>query len=367
MAAASSAASLWWGTYPAKGLGTPTGQGEGLWRQDPVTGEAEQVLTVPAASFMVAHPTLPLLYAVCETEASSVIVVDVSDATAPKVAGTCPTGGAFACHVLLSPGLDALYVSHYGTGELAVVPLVAATGALATEEGPSQLLGHQGSGPRTDRQEGPHAHSATLIPGGTHVLVADLGTDQLRRYKLDAAGRLTATGVAIQLAGGAGPRHVAVQGNLLYVTCELDHQLRVLRWDAATATATELHAVPSTRVPSRTSEEPFDGHLLLINDGRTLLVAVRGPDVVAIFDVDPANEAAAPQYRGSFDVGHWPRYFALIGDRLHVAAERGHTVYAFALADILALGASNAPPDNKASQLPRTSTPITSPACVVAR
>ena len=85
-----------------------------------------------------------------------------------------------------------------------------------------------------DRQEGPHAHFAALSPGGTHVLVADLGTDQVRRYRVGPDGLLSDPGVAALLPAGAGPRHLAVRGELIYAVCELDHTVRTLRWDAAT-------------------------------------------------------------------------------------------------------------------------------------
>ncbi|WP_296665995.1 beta-propeller fold lactonase family protein, partial [Demequina sp.] len=333
--------------------------GEGVWRSasaaDP---EARLVLELPAPSFLLAHPTLPLLYAACELPASQVAIVDVSDAARPRIVATLPTGGADACHLLLSPDARTLYVSHYSSGDLAVIRLGADGGF--RDDAPAQLHGHAGSGPNPDRQEAPHAHSALIAPGGRHVLVVDLGTDELRRYRLLDGGLLEEDGIAATLPPGAGPRHAAVRGHLLYVTCELDHQVRTLRWDAASATAEVVSETPATLAPPR-SAEPQDAHVALVPGptGDVLLVSVRGPDVIAVHDVAPEGELT---YRGAFDAGLWPRHFAVLGDRLLVGEERGHRVRSFALADVLAL-----PPEQgigDVAELPYAAAAIVSPACV---
>lgn len=345
---------LWWGTYPAAGLGTQVGLGEGLWRS---SGSAPaQALVLPAPSFVVVHPTHPLVYAVTEDDPSIVHVVDVS-AAIPVVAASLVTGGNAGCHLLLSPEARTLYVSHYMSGDVAVIDL-REDGFFAADA-PAQMLGHVGHGPRTDRQEGPHAHSAGFAPGGQHLLVADLGTDELRRYRIAAGGHLEEDGIAAALPGGAGPRHFAVRGNLIYVVCELDHQLRTLRWDGPSASANVIAEVASTTAPQRTGDEVNDGHLVLTGD--TLLVSVRGADVISVFDLSPEGEA---RYRGCFDAGNWPRYFAVIGDQVWVGAERGHEVRRFALADVLALAPEQGV--GEVSRLPHDSFPLTSPACVVA-
>ncbi|WP_062317947.1 lactonase family protein [Demequina maris] len=351
---------LLWGTYPAAGLGTPAGLGEGIWRSTrPDEPSAEQVLDLPAPSFLLAHPRLPLVYIACELPASEVVVLDVARPAAPRIVARLATGGADACHLLLGPDARTLYVSHYSSGDLAVVPL--GEDGLPADDAPAQLLGHAGSGPNAERQEGPHAHSSLIAPGGRHVLVADLGTDELRRYRIVDGGLLEADGIAATLPPGAGPRHVAVRGHLLYVTCELDHRLRTLRWDDASSTATVIAETPSTLAPPR-SAEPQDAHVALVagHTGDVLLASVRGPDVISVFDVAPEGELT---YRGAFDAGLWPRYFAAIGDRLLVGEERGHRVRSFALADVVGM-----PPESglgDIAELPYAAGEVVSPACVI--
>lgn len=348
---------LWWGTYPPLGLGTPVGRGEGLYRQQ--GSDAELTVVLDAPSFVVAHPALPLLYAVSEAPDSALHVISVEGE--PRVLASVPTGGVDACHILLSEDADVAYVSHYGSGDVAVVML--GDDGLPVEPAPRQLLGHSGSGPRADRQEGPHAHFAAYAPGGAHLLVADLGTDQLRRYVLNPDGTLEPDGIAAQLPPGSGPRHLTVRGELIYLVCELDHRLRTLRWTPGEAVADVIAEVPTTLAPQRTGDDTYDAHITVVpgDDRDVLLVSVRGPDVISVFDLSPEGEA---RYRVSLDVGQWPRYFAAIGDRLHVGAERGHEVRSYDLAQVLAL-----PPENSVgavAALPFEAATVTSPACVAA-
>ncbi|MDE0573693.1 lactonase family protein [Demequina sp. B12] len=319
---------VWWGTYPEAGLGSPTGVGEGIWRQTPQ--DAALALELPAPSFMVLHPSLPLLYAVSEEDESVVHAVDVSEPAAPRVVSSVATLGAGACHVLIAADARTLYVSHYTSGTLAVVS-VGEDGHF-TDDSPAQVFSHQGSGPNADRQDAPHAHFAGFGPGGHHVLVADLGTDELRRYALRPDGLLDNHGVAARLPGGSGPRHFVVNGDLIYVACELTGTLVTLRWDAHAGEAEAIDIQDVTTAPPRTADQNYPSHLILHDS--LLLTGVRGADVISVHDLSPEGHL---NYRTAFDAGHWPRHFAINGDTLHVGAERGHEVRAYALADVEAL------------------------------
>lgn len=348
-------ANLWWGTYPPAGLGTPAGQGEGLVLQQ--GSDAEVVLALDAPSFVVAHPRLPIIYTTSETPEGRFNAVDV--AGTPRLIGSVSTRGADPCHILVGADAQVAYVCNYGSGDVTVVPL-ADDGSLGE---PTQVLGHSGAGPRADRQESSHAHFAAVAPGGAHLLVADLGTDELRRYRIGDGGSLAPDGTAAVFAPGAGPRHLLVRGDLLYAVCELNDQLVTLRWDRATASALEIAATPLTRAANRTGDELQGAHIALVEGEQrdTLLVSVRGADVIALHDLSPEGET---RYRASLDVGHWPRHFAVVGDRLHVGLERGHEVRSYALTDVMTL-----PPEpgvGAMAALPYDSVQVLSPACVTA-
>ena len=195
------------------------------------------------------------------------------------------------------------------------------------------------------------------------MLVADLGADEIRRYRVGDGGLLSDEGIAATLPPGSGPRHMAVRGELLYVVCELDHQLRTLRWDRPSASADLIAEQPTTLAPHRTGDTTYDAHVAVVAglNGDVLLLSVRGADVISVFDVAPEGELT---YRCAFDVGYWPRHFAVIDDSVVVAAEKGHEVRAYRLESVLAL-----PPESESgavATLEYAMVPVTSPACVVA-
>ena len=71
-------------------------------------------------------------------------------------------------------------------------------------------------GPRPDRQDRPHPHSAFTDPSGQFLIVPDLGADVTRIFKIDQdTGKLTACPTVPSLAGD-GPRHGLFQkfGNI---------------------------------------------------------------------------------------------------------------------------------------------------------
>lgn len=355
------AARWWWGTYPEAGRGTPSGLGEGLWTMAPAGSKASLAFTLPAPSFVVAHPDLPILYTVTEEDEATVAAIDISNPDSPVLMGRVPTGGRDACHLLLARDTLALYVAHYASGDIAIVPL-RADGSLASEDRP-RLLEHEGSGPHPLRQKGPHAHFIGYAPGSDwydSLLVADLGTDELRRYRFAFDCLLVADGVAATLPPGSGPRHFAVCGEHIYVTCVLDHQLRTLRWNSETREAELEHETPSTTVESRSRGALFDGHVAVVGD--TLLVSVRGADVISVFDLDSDGR---PELRASFDSGGvFPRHFAVTGESLVVANQESNTGSRFDLADVLSLEISEDP--TVPVELSHQDVRIPNPACVCA-
>lgn len=355
---------LWVGTYPAAGAGTPAGLGEGVWRVtlDLATGRlgsARQVVATPAPSFVAAHPSGRVLYAVGERSEGTVTAFAVRDGDggdgdgsagdagdAGDTAGpvrleplaTVGSGGADPCHLLLGPDARTLYVANYSSGTLAVLPLDPDGGfgpEVLAAGGPVQVLGHEGSGPDASRQESPHAHFVALAPGAAHLLVCDLGTDELRRYRVGADGRLTADGVAATFPPGTGPRHLvfADDGRLVYVVGELDVTVHVLAWDAATATGRPVQVLPAgstaAAVDPATGVAPrvLPSHVTL--DGDRLLVGVRAAGVLAELAVGD-DGLLTPVQDVALGAGVWPRHHAVVDGWTVVAEQVGDALVTFA-------------------------------------
>jgi len=265
---------------------------------------------------------------------------DTSRSAAPggEQLARVPTGGAHPCHVAVHPSGRLLVVSDYG----------GATGVVAAEGGVAQRLVQvvepRGSGPRTDRQEGPHPHSAVFLDDG-HVVVADLGTDELRVHDvvLDAGGApagLDPDPVQVVAAPpGSGPRTALVRrrpgGDLLHVSGELDGTL--LTAPTSGGRLGELRSAPA-----QAAAPPPDGRaggpapqpseVAVLDDA--LLVAVRGLDVLGVHrdgrvvDVPLAGRCVTgdrPQARN-------PRHLAVVGRHAYVSAQDSDLVLHLELA-----------------------------------
>ncbi|MCM0641209.1 lactonase family protein [Cellulomonas wangsupingiae] len=327
---------LWIGTFPHAGIGTQAGLGEGVWRVDldettGALGAPRFVVETPAPTFVATHPSGRWLYAAGESEPGTLTAFEVDDDGGLTARAVVASGGFGPCHLLVVD--DALYVANYVDGVLGVVPLTP-DGAFAPDVvasgRPAQAFGHTGAGPDVDRQEGPHAHFVALTPDGRHVLVADLGTDELRRYARGDDGLLTPDGLAATLGPRTGPRHVvfASDGSRLYVAGELDASVHVLLWDAATATGTAVQRVPA--VPGEASADGVrrsPSHVLL--DGDRLVLGVRalglrGPDVLSVFDVHADGSLGDPRTQRLG--GPTPRHLEVVHGWTVVALQDAHAV-----------------------------------------
>jgi 6-phosphogluconolactonase len=291
---------------------------------------------LPAASFLVAHPDAPVLYAVSEVDEGTVTALAIGSDRPPVPVSQAATGGAGPCHLAVTADGRHLLCANYDSGSVAVFAL-GADGALGPR---TDLVQHHGSGPDPARQDGPHAHHVSVR--GTRVTAVDLGTDTLYGYRLNPDGTLSATGT-VNATGG--PRHLAAAPTgLVYVADELSSTVSVYR------DGERIHRRPATLVEPAGRNYPSE--IALSSDGRYLRVANRGNDTIATFAVDGDGLTAVDEVASG---GAWPRHFTVDGDRLLVANQ-----YAGVVAELRidpATGRSH--PTGTACEVP-------APACVLA-
>lgn len=180
---------------------------------------------------------------------------------------------------------------------VAVIPIRADGGLGAPVCGQA----HSGSGPNAARQERSHAHCVLASPDNRHVLVTDLGTDELLAYRFNAAnGALTpADAPSFKMRPGAGPRHFVFNpsGRYVFVVNELDSTIATLEFDAAAGSLALLQTAPA--LPADFVEASHSAGLQITSDGRHLYGSNRGHDSLVIYAIDP------PTGRLSL-VGHQP-------------------------------------------------------------
>jgi 6-phosphogluconolactonase (cycloisomerase 2 family) len=301
-----------------------TGEGINAAERDPHTGALTAIglrATTTSPSFLAAHPTLPVLYAVNEVASGAVGAWRITPAGAGRLAAEPltggDTGGDSPCHLAVTSDGRHLISTNYASGSISV-HRIDPTGAIGAR---TDLLVHDGHGPDPERQVSAHAHMISIDPRGGPAHVVDLGTDAIYPYVLDA-GRLVPSGPRVHVRAGTGPRHLArhPDGRRVYVVGEIDPTITVFEVDGHGWH--ERHRVPSSardglRQPSE---------IVMRADGRFLYVANRGVDTVSAFALD----GAAPALVDEVDCqGVWPRHLAIVGEHLYVANERSHSIAVF--------------------------------------
>lgn len=295
------------------GCGPSSGTPGGIWllTLDATAGAAgaagaatvRHVVDAQAPTFLAAHPTKPRLYAVSEAEQGAVTSYAVEPGPTLRVTGVHTSGGAHPCHLHVHPDGTWLYVSNYGDGTVAAWPL-SADGDLVGEP---VLLTHQGSGQNPDRQAGPHAHSAAVTADAARLVVADLGTDEIRVYPLKLGRPQAKAMTTVPLPPGFGPRHMVVEPGRLRVAGELSGEIADITLGADGA------RVAANRPVLADQEAVSDlSHVVRVSGG--LLVAARGPSSIVLLrdGVGQRVETATVSV---------PRHFTVVGETLVVAGQ----------------------------------------------
>lgn len=280
-------------------------------------------------SFLAAHPTRDVLYAVSEVDDGELVALRADAAGGDGLAeiGRAPSHGDAPCHVAVAADARHVYAANYGSGSVVAY-------ALEPDGGLGDLVAvhqHAGAGP-TPRQRGPHAHCVRPGRGGV-VHAADLGTDRVVTYAHGTGERHRGFAPVdeLALAAGSGPRHLALhpQLPLAYLVGELDSTVTSLAVDPADGALSPLQTVatlPDGAVVTSTAAE-----VVVHPDGRHLYVSNRGHDSVAVFAIDE---------RGGLEpVGHvpsggaTPRHLAVhpSGRTLLVANQDDDVVVPFAI------------------------------------
>lgn len=246
-------------------------------------------------SYLAFSPDLQKLYAVNETErfgvfpGGAVSTFALEEAGRLRAMGLQASCGAYPCHILALQ--DRLYAANYGNGTLA---------AFLLEEGmpqpAPQVIRHTGHGPNRQRQEGPHTHCVTAVPGSELICAVDLGIDQILFYQPTQAGLELVD--AVPVPSGAGPRHVVFSpdGRLAWLACELSNEVCTLRFDNSWSVTGCYPTLPDSY-----KDESTCAAIRLSPDGKLLCVSNRGHDSIACFRTD--SETGSLSLIGIFPTG----------------------------------------------------------------
>ncbi|SEJ74086.1 lactonase family protein [Achromobacter sp. NFACC18-2] len=259
-------------------------------------------------SYLLAHPTLPVLYTVHgDSGEVSALHRDTRDgALKPWRMQACE--GRNPVHLALGPAARYLMVSNHLTGALAVLP-VAPDGSLAPVSQTVALAGEPGP----HRKEQPHAkpHYNLVDPSGRYVVVPDKGLDRVFLYGLDVDGVSAEPACVAATREGAGPRHAVFHpsGRWLYVVNELDNTVAAYTLEAGALRPFQV----LTTLPDTYTGNSRAAGIAMARHGLHLYASNRGDDSIAVFRVDPASGWLAP-LQHVHTHGKTPRFCTLSPD-----------------------------------------------------
>jgi 6-phosphogluconolactonase len=332
---------------------------------DPQTGvltAAAETRGVPHPFFLALAPSGKTLYSIwadsfAGPENGEVAAWRIADSTGRlTLLGRQSTGGTASCYVETDPSGRTLLVANYSSGDVASLPIDAAGAVLPIVS----FFRHEGSSVNPDRQREPHAHAFVHVPAGPDAAsrmayVADLGTDEIRGYRLDAAtARLEpAEQRTTKSAPGSGPRHLRFSKDscVLYAINELGNTISVYGCGPGTGRLTELQTIPT--LPEGTTQRTFAADLRLTPDGRFLYGTNRGHDSIAAYAVATDGRLSLVEIVPS--LGKGPQNLAITpdGGLLMCANMPGNNVAVFRIDRRTGSLTSVGPP-----------TEVTSPACI---
>lgn len=301
------------------GTRTRLGRSQGIYRMtfNPATGALGNVQLAAATadpSFLALHPTRPLLYSVVAVPEGKLRAYAIAPDGQLRLLNEVDSRGAGPAHVQLDRTGRWLATANYTNGSAAVFRLES-DGRLSEAVDAVQ---HEGRGPHPERQAGPHAHSATFSADNKFLYIADLGLDEVKVYAFQPdTGKLTAQ-APLRTPAGAGPRHLALGKQRVYVLNELSSSVSVFTQGKLVET---VPALPPDFAGTSTAAE-----IVLSRDEKFLYCSHRGADTIAIFRTGKRLTKVA-----DVKVGRVPRNFVLSPDGrfLLVASQDDDTVQVY--------------------------------------
>ncbi|TDH68524.1 hypothetical protein CCR75_004576 [Bremia lactucae] len=237
-----------------------------------------------------------------------------------KLLNTLETLGGSPTHISLSPKQDHIIVSCYG-GSLTMFPL--------KHDGSLGDANFHQAFKQSDEIKS-IIHSATWLVNSNHVVVANLGTDELLQYNFDVENQDLKPLKPVKVAAGSGPRHMVVNpnGKVAYVVNEVANTIDVLSVDKASKLLKSPSIQTITTLPADFKAPSTSAEIVLSKNGKFIYSSNRGQDSIAIFKVNE-NDGTLTLVGFESSRGKGPRGFTIYGDWLIVTNQNSDDMYVF--------------------------------------
>lgn len=324
-------------SYATLVIGTYTKTGShGIYSAafDTLSGKITLLDSVSASnpSYLCLAPNGRNLYAVSETASDkpgSVLAFDFNTETGGiKLLNVQSSGGDHPCYVAINNLGNYVVVANYTGGSLAILPV----DKMGTLKPAVQVIQRFGSGPNTQRQEKSHVHQAQFSPLQTHVVINDLGTDEVVAYPINTKKKKallldTSKVKKIKLSPGSGPRHLAFHPSkpVFYLMGELSGRVSVHTFGKKRIAW--LQTIESDTI----SAQPGSADIHVSPDGKFLYASNRAnANNIAIYSINQSDGRL--KFIGSQPVkGLVPRNFVIhpSGKWLLVANQASNNIVVF--------------------------------------
>jgi 6-phosphogluconolactonase len=310
-----SAQILYVGTYTQPQSGA---KGIYAFKFDAKTGKLAELglmAETPNPTFLAVHPSGKYLYAINEINSyqgkrAGSVTAYALDRTSGKLTqlNQVSSVGPGPCHLIVDATGKTLLVANYAGGSFASFPIMP-DGKLGEA---ASFIQDEGSSVNKSRQSEPHGHSVNLPKNNKFMLGADLGTDKVMVFKLDAAnGKIApADPPSASVKPGSGPRHLVIAPDQkhVYVVNEMGSAVTTFEYDANTAAMKEIDM--ASTLPADFKGQSTCAEIAIDARGRFVYASNRGHNSIAVFAAD-AKTGKLTLIQNQSSGGAIPRSFTL--------------------------------------------------------
>ena len=305
-----------------------------VYKFDTETGESDSISMVEVAnpSYLVISPNEKFVYSVGENSGEGGFAHSFSfdkETGNIELLNSQNTQGSSPAYIALDSKGNNVITANYGGGSISQFN-VNADGSLSPL---SKLFTFHGNGPDSIRQKQPHLHSVRYSPDGLFLFAADLGTDNIYRYKsihsvFEGQPALLETDTAIfKTPAGTGPRHFDFHPNGLYFYVIGELSGEVIVYDYNMGDLQQKQTILADTVGARGSAD-----IHVSPNGRFLYASNRlENDGIAIFAID-AQDGTLTKV-GYQETARHPRNFVITpnGNFLLVAGRDDNVIQVYSV------------------------------------